>query len=97
MGTGNFVWWVGVLESRQDPLKLGRGRVRILGWHTDDRNLLPTESLPWAHPILPLNNPTMAGLPPEGSWVVGFFRDGAVAQEPIMWGVIPAIPPQAAS
>ena len=33
MGTNGFVWWQGVVEDRQDPLQLGRCRVRILGWH----------------------------------------------------------------
>ena len=34
---GNFVWWQGVVEDRIDPLMLGRCRVRILGYHTDDK------------------------------------------------------------
>ena len=92
MGRGEFCWFVGVVEDRQDPLQLGRARVRCLGWHTDDLTKLPTDALPWAHPILPLNNPTSMSLPPEGTWVVGFFRDGMAAQEPILFGVIPSIP-----
>ena len=28
-GRNGFVWWVGTVESRQDPLKLGRCQVRI--------------------------------------------------------------------
>ena len=31
-----FNWWFGVVEDRNDPLKLGRVRVRCYGWHTDD-------------------------------------------------------------
>ena len=27
-GKNGFIWWVGVVEDRQDPLKLGRCRVR---------------------------------------------------------------------
>ena len=34
---GDFVWWQGVVEDRNDPLKLGRCRVRILGYHTDNK------------------------------------------------------------
>ena len=33
---GEFVWWQGVVEDRDDPLKLGRCRVRIVGYHTDE-------------------------------------------------------------
>ena len=35
MGLGGFLWFSGVVEDRQDPLKVGRLRVRILGQHTD--------------------------------------------------------------
>ena len=34
---GNFVWWQGVVEDRDDPELLGRCRVRILGYHTDNK------------------------------------------------------------
>ena len=52
MGKNGFVWWVGVVEDRKDPLQLGRCRVRILGFHTEDTNELPTENLAWAIPIM---------------------------------------------
>ena len=32
-----FWWWLGVVEDRLDPLKLGRCRVRILGYHIDNK------------------------------------------------------------
>ena len=32
-GLNGFIWWMGVLENRIDPLKLGRCQVRIFGWH----------------------------------------------------------------
>ena len=34
MGLGGFLWFFGVVEDRQDPLKVGRLRVRIVGVHT---------------------------------------------------------------
>ena len=71
----------------------GRCRVRIFGWHTEDKTALPTEDLPWAHPMLPINNPTVSGKPREGDWVVGFFMDGESGQYPIMMGVLPGITP----
>ena len=55
-GLNGFVWWVGVVEDRaNDPLKLGRVRARILGWHADDKQLLPTNDLPWSQVMLPTN------------------------------------------
>ena len=81
-----FVWWMGVVEDRQDPLMIGRCRVRILGYHTDDKTEIPTEDLPWAYPAMPINTKprgTPVG-PVEGTWVMGFFRDGENAQQPVM-------------
>ena len=40
MGRDGFIWFAGVVEDRQDPLKLGRVRVRCLGYHTEDKNAL---------------------------------------------------------
>ena len=37
MGLGGFLWFFGVVEDRQDPLKVGRLRVRIVGVHTQDK------------------------------------------------------------
>lgn len=90
-GKAGFIWWIGVVESRQDPLKLGRCKVRCVGWHSENKMDLPTENLPWATPILPLNN-TQTYTPKESDMVMGFFADGENAQEPIMMGVFPGIP-----
>ena len=49
MGRDGFIWFIGVVEDRNDPLELGRVRVRCLGYHTDDLSAIPTSSLPWAH------------------------------------------------
>ena len=89
-----FVWWVGVVEDRMDPLKMGRCRVRIFGYHGDDKTLLPTEDLPWAIPVQPIISAAMSGvgitpvgvLP--GTWVIGFFLDGNDGQQPAMFGTI---------
>ena len=98
---GNFVWWQGVVEDRLDPLKLGRCRVRVLGYHTDnktDGTGIPTIDLPWATPVQPITSAAMNGIgttpmgPVEGTWVFGFFRDGENAQEPVMFGTFGGIP-----
>jgi len=91
-GLNGFVWWIGVVESRKDPLNIGRCQIRIFGWHTEDKNLIPTADLPWAQPILPVNNSKTFTTPVEGDWVVGFFFDGPLGQAPVYFGVLPGIP-----
>ena len=84
-----FVWWQGVVVDRNDPLKIGRCRVRILGYR-DDENNIPDDHLPWAYPAMPINvrpNSVATGLV-EGVWVLGFFRDGNDAQEPVITHLI---------
>ena len=90
----NMVWFQGVVEDRNDPLQLGRVRVRCVGYHTENKEDLPTEDLPWAHPVQPMTSAAMSGIgttplgPVEGTWVVGFFRDGADAQHPVIFGTL---------
>jgi len=89
-----FNWWIGVVEDRLDPEYLGRCRVRIYGYHTDNKELLPTASLPWAVPIQPITSAAISGLgsspigPVQGTWVIGFFLDGEDMQQPAMFGTI---------
>lgn len=97
MGVGPFVWFLGIVEDRNDPLKLGRVRVRCMGFHTDDKTAIPTESLPWAMPIQPITSAAMNGIGQsplgmvEGTTVIGFFRDGIAAQDPIILGALGGI------
>lgn len=92
-----WVWWVGVVEDRADPLKAGRVRVRILGTHTEDKNILPTARLPWSQCVFPVLSSGINGignnLPGlvEGSWVMGYFRDGE-RNEPVVLGALPGKP-----
>jgi hypothetical protein len=97
IGLDQFIWWQGVVEDRNDPLFLGRAKVRIFGWHTEDKTLIPTEHLPWANTLMPPDNGNNPVGPKEGDWVVGFFRDSLVAQEPIILGVLPGINTQVAN
>lgn len=90
-GKDGFVWWTGAVEDRQDPLKLGRCRVRCLGWHSTNKMELPTKLLPWAIPSIPINTANVYA-PREGDMVFGFFLDGENAQQPVMLGSFPNIP-----
>jgi len=98
MGKDGFVWFVGVVEDRQDPTFTGRVRVRCLGYHTENLIKLPTEDLPWSHVMNPVTSATVSGVGQtplglvEGSWVMGFFRDGGEAQQPVIIGSLPGLP-----
>jgi hypothetical protein len=91
IGKNGFIWWVGIIENRVDPLTVGRCQVRIIGWHEDDPKIVPTKDLPWAQAMIPLNNSKHFSSPRVGEWVVGFFMDGEQGQLPVMMGVLPGL------
>ena len=97
---GLFSWFTGVVEDVNDPLQMGRIRVRCIGYHTDNRGLIKTTDLPWASVMTPVNSASMSGIGMSatgvlpGSWVIGFFRDGSSAQDPIVLGTIPSMTEQ---
>jgi len=86
------VWFIGVVEDRTDPLKTGRCKVRCLGFHQQDISELPTKDLPWSQLLIPPNSQNEIKPPKEGSWVLGFFKDGKRCQEPMIVSLIPGIP-----
>jgi DNA-binding helix-hairpin-helix protein with protein kinase domain len=93
IGQDGFVWWIGIVEDIDDPLTLGRCKVRCFGYHPAKKDgLVPTEDLPWALAIHPVNTPNLYGTPKAGDWVFGFFLDAVSAQEPAILGYLPAIP-----
>ena len=67
-------------------------------YHSENISDLPTSSLPWAHPMNPITSATVSGVGQtplgavEGTWVIGFFQDGAEAQQPIIMGTLPGVP-----
>ncbi len=101
MGKAGFIWAIGVVEDRNDPLYLGRCKVRYLGWHTRDKQELPTVVLPWSFPLMPITSAsqTQVGTSPTGpvpgTWVLSFFKDGVDATDPIMLGTLPGRPDKA--
>jgi len=94
----SFNWWQGVVEDRLDPEKIGRVKVRILGHHTEDKNVLPTEDLPFAQVLQPIQSAAISGIGHsatgivEGTHVVGFFADGSDAQIPVILGTLGGFP-----
>ena len=96
MGKDGFHWFVGVVEDRNDPEKVGRVRVRCLGLHTGDIEKISPDTLPWASVMMPVTAGGNSGVGVsshflvEGTWVVGFFRD-AHLQEPVIMGTLPGV------
>ena len=85
LGFNGFIWFNGVVEDRNDPQKLGRVRVRCVGIHTQDKAvLLGTIYLVTGY--IATTSTGISGLGEisaffvEGSWVFGYFRDGADCQ-----------------
>ena len=99
LGISEFKHFVGVVEDRFDPEKLGRLRVRCLGIHTSDKNKIASSDLPWASVLLPTTSAGISGLGQspsfivEGAWVWGYFRDGnGLMQEMVIVGTLPGRP-----
>jgi Gp5 N-terminal OB domain len=98
VGKDGFFWWFGEVVYIEDPLQLGRVKVRIMGWYTGlDKNFrtdMPDEDLPWAVVLQPTNQPGVAGSGQsaghlqQGAMVMGFFLDGQEGQQPVVMGVI---------
>ena len=98
VGKDGFFWWVGEVEDNEDPMELGRVKVRVLGYYTNIRGGttadLPTKELPWA---TVLQHTSQAGNDGQGessgqlqpgAIVMGFLMDGENAQMPIVIGVL---------
>lgn len=76
-----FIWFIAeVVEAITDADKFGRVRLRILGFHSEDT---PKDKLPLA---LVMNGGAARLV--EKQWVVGFFLDGALAQQPFVLGTV---------
>ena len=89
----DWIWWLGIVESRADITKTGRYRVRIMGYHTADTEILPTKDLPYATVINSPTNASTSGIMETpnllpGSTVIGFFADGEESQMPVIIGSI---------
>jgi len=89
--------YIGIIENRNDPLKLGRCKVRVIGLHTHDTIKLPTHDLPWAIPMQPITSAALSGIGTtplglvEGTSVIVMFQDDD-KQYPIILGSIGGIP-----
>jgi hypothetical protein len=90
LGHSDFTWWLGTVENADDrDGKLGRVRVKILGFHDPSEK---PENLPWALVLQPTTNPAVSGIGnaanclKPGSFVMGFFLDYPDCQQPVVLG-----------
>ena len=102
IGNDGFPWWVGQVEGTASDEENNKGgyryKVRIVGDHPKDKEILDTDKLPWANVMMPVNVPFMPGniggghpqLIP-GCWVTGFFLDND-RQKPIIMGSVGVVP-----
>lgn len=103
LGRDGFIWWIGQVADpkvwRNEKTRIDnddsawgyRCKVRIIGYHSFDRNELKDEDLPWAHVLTSASD----GAPAQGGFgklpllvggesVFGFFLDGEEAQQPVV-------------
>ena len=95
---GIFVWFIGEVKEIDDPKNLNRVRVLAYGFYDGVKNKGTSTNpdwsdLPWATVMMPTTSASIKGVGGNhhleiGSWVVGFFRDGPSAQDPIVMGSI---------
>lgn len=102
IGSDGYAWWIGQVEGTVDDDKNNKGgyryKVRIVGDHPGNKDILPTAALPWATVMMPVTAPFMPGNVGgaasqliEGCWVTGFYVD-ADKQKPIILGSIGQTP-----
>ena len=88
-------WYYGIVEDRNDPLRVGRVRVRVHGVHTDNKQFISTPDLPWSQVIMPSSSASLSGFGHshglvEGTSVFGMYRDDDM-QDFIVFGSIMGI------
>ena len=102
IGNDGFNWWVGQIEGTAADESNNKGgyrfKVRIVGDHPGDPELVGTEDLPWASVMMPVTVPFIpgngGGAHPQlevGCWVIGFYMD-TEKQKPIIMGSIGQTP-----
>jgi hypothetical protein len=106
----SFLWWVGQIaddSTWRDNILPGkhenkdsipgwgrRYKVRIVGLHDREEEVIPSDQLPWAQVMYPItagggqtNAAATANLR-QGNFVFGFFLDGQDMQVPVIMGVL---------
>ena len=105
-----FNWWIGQIaddatwrdnspagkheSASQVPGHSRRYKVRIIGYHDQQEETIPSDQLPWAQVMYPITaggGQASAYQTPalrQGNFVFGFFMDGQDMQVPVIMGVL---------
>lgn len=90
----------GIIEDNNDPKKIGRVKVRVYGVHSDDVNMLPTNTLPWSEIIhgssLSGSGIGMSAVPNKGTMVWVLFENNNI-NVPVVIGAVSGIHDKASS
>lgn len=87
-------WFIGTVKDINDPLELGRIKVRIFGVHSENTADISDGDLPWAQIAVPVTEGgssgigATTGIKPQAQ-VFGVFLDGKNSQLPLVLGSIP--------
>jgi hypothetical protein len=106
----HFNWWVGQIaddatwrdntaagkheSASQVPGHSRRFKVRIIGYHDQQEETIPSDQLPWAQIMYPTTAGGGQGSSSQttnlrqGNFVFGFFLDGQDMQVPVIMGVL---------
>jgi hypothetical protein len=106
----SFLWWVGQIaddSTWRDNISSGihesknsipgwgrRYKVRIIGLHDRQEEVIPSDQLPWAQVMYPVTggggqaNAGQTSNLRQGMFVFGFFLDGQDQQVPVIMGVL---------
>lgn len=84
-------WFMGRVVSINDPMQMGRVRIRIVGVH-DDPDIREVD-LPWAQVVIPITEGSSSGIGTnvgikEQAQVFGIFLDGKNSQLPMVIGSV---------
>jgi hypothetical protein len=86
------VWFLGIVESLDDPQKLGRVKVRHISEYS---NRVDVDDIPWATVLMPITSASLYGVGTSptgieiGTRVLGIFLDGTQKTKPMIIGSYP--------
>ncbi len=90
---GQFYWFYGIVEDIDDPLQVGRVRIRHITNHNPAaKEYVETDDLPWVLPLTPASSASRFGVGfspvgiDVGSFAVGFYLDGVKQTKAMILG-----------
>ena len=88
-------FYYGIVEDVEDPIQLGRIKVRVVNVHPEDKSLVSTEDLPWSLVMAGTTTPGISGIGHstfmlQGAWVV-CIRADLDCQDFMVIGSLPTV------